>query len=692
MSHSPNEFMGAYLNYLLSRPADNKCVVNDTPQKLIQTKKKPIVNELYESETKKTPQKVIPTKSKRKKKNVKVYKNAKLDKNVPETIVDYNTSVDINDEPPRQEDETINNVEAEPAISILDSNQVPLLLKDEHENNNVQAVPAVPILQYQIHPGLSQSVVMATQTYQQYQIYQVYGDSTTPTNSNQLIYVYPDYNYNGEAIATELLPNLDVFTTTPVNPACNNEVSTKKGPQKTISKPKKPAKPRKRKPKKNNTCEIVFDNDLSIDIKDEPLRLDDDDIEDKSVSADLAPIKDEDYDETSCIPVGMDASLLDEQTREKIFPQIKDNNFESKWPSNLWNRGKYNEIFCANPKTSDEVFFEHCRIFRHQFDTLYNLVNAQLWAQNSKTVNKKYFVHPHVELALTITFLTRGHNLSRLSRDYCIHQRAIAAIIPKVCQILSSALEPLYLGHQGLDNWLKIADDFWEKTRFPHTVGCVNAKLFSGVLSKNSVIFLACCDAKNNFLWAILDYSKGYKLSDSPFFKSLSSTLSSLPQTSANSGLNMPHFFVGGDQMPLLKAIMTPYKETNLSQQEENFNQLLSGVVTDTIDKTFDILANRFWLYKQNYTCSTQTVLTAMKASISLYNFLKQTGEDIPCPPKVDSKLAVVSLNCDQLISNHASAVSSRNMLTDYLSRPAQAEEIILIEEDDAEMDVILIE
>lgn len=105
----------------------------------------------------------------------------------------------------------------------------------------------------------------------------------------------------------------------------------------------------------------------------------------------------------------------------------------------------------------------------------------------------------------------------------------IAKIIRETCIILWDVLQPKEMVNPTVENWLEIADGFFNKTQFPNCVGAVDGKHIrlkcpfnSGTQYFNykqfcSLVLLAICDS--NYCFTMIDVGSFGKESDCNIFK-----------------------------------------------------------------------------------------------------------------------------------------------------------------------------
>jgi hypothetical protein len=73
---------------------------------------------------------------------------------------------------------------------------------------------------------------------------------------------------------------------------------------------------------------------------------------------------------------------------------------------------------------------------------------------------------------LTLRFLATGDSFRSFSYSYRMGVSTVASIVHETCSAIYSVLQPLYMvTPSSPEEWLKIADGFWEKWNTPNTLG-----------------------------------------------------------------------------------------------------------------------------------------------------------------------------------------------------------------------------
>lgn len=236
------------------------------------------------------------------------------------------------------------------------------------------------------------------------------------------------------------------------------------------------------------------------------------------------------------------------------------------------------------------------------------------------------------------------------------------------------------------DFWMKISQDFNERTQFPNCIGAIDGKHirikkpdksgseFFNYKSFFSSVLLAISDSNYNFIYVeIGSYGSS---SDSNIFKQ--STFSRLlvenelnipeekPLPNDEKGKAMPFVLVGDEAFALSKFVLRPYPSRNLSVKQRIFNYRLSRA-RRMIECTFGILANKWRIFHRPLDTNLEFSDFIIKACCMLHNFVRKHDnlnfEDTlyECPLENISPVGVRS---------DAQGFSTRDYLADYFISP----------------------
>lgn len=147
-----------------------------------------------------------------------------------------------------------------------------------------------------------------------------------------------------------------------------------------------------------------------------------------------------------------------------------------------------------------------------------------------------------------------------------------------------------------------------------------------------SVVLLAICDAKKNFVYVDIGayggQSDGGVLNNSSFGNRLDSNGINFPQPIPLPGLSstFPYFIIANAAFPLKKQIQKPYGGRNLFDVKTNYKTKLNSV-RKVIENTFGILVKTWRLFMKPIEADPCHVDMFIKAAIVLHNFIKSYND-----------------------------------------------------------------
>lgn len=143
--------------------------------------------------------------------------------------------------------------------------------------------------------------------------------------------------------------------------------------------------------------------------------------------------------------------------------------------------------------------------------------------------------------------MSQGASMQILAWTFHIGHTTVQKIIHETCQCLWDILSPEYLKTpESGEDWLEIAQGFYEKWNFPHCLGSIDGKhiniqapagsgsLFFNYKKNFSIVLLASCDYKYKFtsvdIGAYGSQSDGGVFRNSVFGQRMESQISTYPQ------------------------------------------------------------------------------------------------------------------------------------------------------------------
>lgn len=157
--------------------------------------------------------------------------------------------------------------------------------------------------------------------------------------------------------------------------------------------------------------------------------------------------------------------------------------------------------------------------------------------------------------------------------------------------VLWKTLQPLHMPAPTKNDFLEIANDFYNRWNFPHVIGAIDGKHIrikcpkdSGSLYYNykgyfSIVLQAVTDANYKFIaidvGAYGHESDGGIFRNSDFYKALKDNIMVIPEDDElpESPIILPFFFIGDGAYPLMTHLMKPYPGSLLPRWKEKFNK-----------------------------------------------------------------------------------------------------------------------
>ncbi|XP_011706263.1 PREDICTED: uncharacterized protein LOC105461466 [Wasmannia auropunctata] len=198
-------------------------------------------------------------------------------------------------------------------------------------------------------------------------------------------------------------------------------------------------------------------------------------------------------------------------------------------------------------------------------------------------------------------------------------------------------LQPIYLRcPQEEDEWIKIANDFYNLWNFPNCIGVIDGKhcriqapphsgsAFHNYKGHFSAILMAIVDARYRFIWVdIGDYGS---MNDSGIWantaikQAIENKTLSVPETRSlpNTNCPLPFSLVGDEGFPLKTYLMRPYAKRNLlSNEQKVFNYRLTRA-RRVVENAFGILVARWRILQKPLALKLSTIEKIVQAITSL--------------------------------------------------------------------------
>ena len=222
-----------------------------------------------------------------------------------------------------------------------------------------------------------------------------------------------------------------------------------------------------------------------------------------------------------------------------------------------------------------------------------------------------------------------------------VPHNSISKVVREVCEaIVEEYLEEQLGMPETEQEWRAIAEGWYRRWNFPHTIGAIDGKHIackqprnSGSLYWNykkyySIILFAMVTSDYKFLY--IDVSGQGHMSDAQIFNAsdLRAGLDNddivgwpRPDPLPHDTENVPYFIVGDDAFALRPYLMKPFKN-NLTREERIFNYRLSRA-RRVVENSFGILANHFQILLNTMKHEPETVALIVKTCVLLHNLMR---------------------------------------------------------------------
>uniref|UniRef100_A0A914V4L2 DDE Tnp4 domain-containing protein n=1 Tax=Plectus sambesii TaxID=2011161 RepID=A0A914V4L2_9BILA len=296
--------------------------------------------------------------------------------------------------------------------------------------------------------------------------------------------------------------------------------------------------------------------------------------------------------------------------------------------------GEFHHLYRQLRQYPDK-FYEYFRMSPASFDLLLSKLSPQL-----RKTSMRPAISTEERLVVTLRYLATGQSFRALGFSFRIAYSTISLIVRECCEAIWTVLKDEYMRCPSTPaEWQSIAQELWEKTKFPNCLGCLDGKHCmlkkpkkSGALYYNykgtfSIVLLALCDARYRFLFVDIG-SFGHN-NDAGIYDSsaLGAALEmgalNIPPPSTLPGTELltPYVVVGDGAFPLKPYLMKPFSGQNLSTEKDVFNYRLSRC-RRLIENTFGICSSMWRILLKPIETSIKSADASIRAVCALHNFL----------------------------------------------------------------------
>lgn len=285
--------------------------------------------------------------------------------------------------------------------------------------------------------------------------------------------------------------------------------------------------------------------------------------------------------------------------------------------------------------------------------------------------------------------MATGAYFSQLSFEYLIGESTLRDIVKSTCEQIWNVLHSHYMPEKSEENWIRIADEFYERTNFPNVIGAIDGKHIRIVQPQNSgssffnfkkffsCVLMAWTDADYKFVH--IDVGAYGSSSDSEIFKSsqmgkrLLENKLNIPSGrrlhNDDNGPVMPLCVVGDEAFGLSSHIIRPYAKKNLTYEKRIFNYRHTRA-RRLVECTFGILANKWRIFHRPLNVHINFAVKIIKAACILHNFVRVKDGVSFTDTLYECPLDRYNVSESNRGSNITNGVNVRQYLTSYFLQP----------------------
>ena len=213
-------------------------------------------------------------------------------------------------------------------------------------------------------------------------------------------------------------------------------------------------------------------------------------------------------------------------------------------------------------------------------------------------------------------FLATGCSYTNLSFSFRMGLSTVSTIIQEALGIIWTVFQPIHMPVPTTEQFLDIAEKFFNKWNFPHCLGAIDGRHIrikkpadSGTLFHNykkffSIALQVVVDAYYRFI--VIDVggyghqSDGGTFKSSTMYKALIQNKLNLPDKSSlpDSEIILPNFFIGDGAYPLMENLMKPYSGNHLPNAQKIFNRRLSRARA-VVENAFGQMCQKWRIFTQ---------------------------------------------------------------------------------------------
>ncbi|XP_015377362.1 PREDICTED: uncharacterized protein LOC107171627 [Diuraphis noxia] len=181
-------------------------------------------------------------------------------------------------------------------------------------------------------------------------------------------------------------------------------------------------------------------------------------------------------------------------------------------------------------------------------------------------------------------YLSTGLSFRNLAITLRMGASTVGKIVHETCKVIWQELVDDFMPIPNQDRFVKIADDFYNRWKFPNCIGCIDGKhcQIKCPVNNGSSFTSRRSGCRQKFIFIEVGsrgkQSDGGTFAASTLFQHLqSNTFVPLDKELPGTTIKLPYVLIGDEAYPLKTFLMRPFPSRNLNAIRENYNKRLSA-------------------------------------------------------------------------------------------------------------------
>lgn len=240
-------------------------------------------------------------------------------------------------------------------------------------------------------------------------------------------------------------------------------------------------------------------------------------------------------------------------------------------------------------------------------------------------------------------YLATGNSFHSLHYEFLLGITTIREIVRSTCEAIWTCLQPVFMAEKTEEDWIHLAEQFYERTNFPNCLCAVDGKhirrikpdltgsTFFNYKSFFSTVLMAFVDA--DYCFVSIDVGSYGSSSDSNifkqtnFYKKMQTNQIHIPNPRPlphdENGQHMPFVIVGDEAFSLSENVLRPYPRRRLDISKRIFNYRLTRA-RRMVECAFGLLCSKWRIFHRPIDVHPEFCDYIVKASCVLHNFVRK--------------------------------------------------------------------